>query len=518
MSRLRPATLVAVLALLAVTALVAPGVLAAAPAIRAATPRAQPCAIAIVGVTLIDGNGGAPLPDATVLVRGGKFTEVGRRADVRVPDCAQRIDGTGKYLTPGFVDTNVHNGMPTSAAEYARYWEKLSDIAIEGAQMHLKYGVTSMRDSYGTLEPLLKARDAIKSGKAIGARMYVAGNIIGWGGTFSKTFRGRDPENYYEEWINDQITQGAGELMPWFGPDSLKVIVNAYIDKGVDFVKIGGTTHTHTEPGLVFSERQFKAIVDAVHARGLMAETHSTTPEGMYIALMSGIDLIQHPEVGGVPITDEVLRLLSEKKPFCSIHGNNHAGRAYQMALSRGGANRAGGGGASGGANAAPTELRSWPKPKMTEKMIEDSIRATNSRVMRANAERIVKTSCPITTATDNQVAQAIEFSRDPNQWGARQPGVGTLAAIESLVEFGMTPAQAIVAATKNGAQALPHHMGDSLGTIERGKIADAVLLDADPLADITNIRKIRMVMKDGAVVDRDRLPINPIIYKRWEK
>ena len=153
----------------------------------------------------------------------------------------------------------------------------------------------------------------------------------------------------------------------------------------------------------------------------------------------------------------------------------------------------------------------------MTEKMIEDSIRATNARVMRANAEKIVKTSCPITTATDNQVAQAIEFSRDPNQWGAREPGIGTLASIESLVDFGMTPAQAIVAATKNGAKALPHHMGDSLGTIERGKIADVVMLDADPLQDIKNIRKIRMVMKDGVIIDRDRLPTNPIIYKRHQ-
>jgi len=477
---------------------------------------AQPCAVAIIGVTVIDGNGGAPLADGTVLVRNGKFEQVGKRADVKVPDCAQKVDGAGKFVTPGFVDTNVHNGMPTSAAEYARYWEKLTDIAIEGAQMHLKYGVTSIRDSYGTMMPLLAARDAIKSGKAVGARLYVAGNIIGWGGTFSKTFRGRDPESYYEEWINDQITQGAGELMPWFGPDSLRVIVNNYIDKGVDFVKIGGTVHSQTEPGLVFSERQFKAIVDAVHKRGLMAETHSTTPEGMYIALVSGIDLIQHPEVGGVPITAEVLKLLDEKKPFCSIHGNNHAGRAYQAAQAR--ASTTGGGGAGGaGANKEPTELRNWPKPKMTEKMIEDSIRTTNSRVMRANAEKIVKTGCPITTATDNQVAQAIEFSRDPNQWGAREPGVGTLASIESLVDFGMTPGQAIVAATKNGAKALPHRMGDSLGTIERGKIADVVMLDADPLQDIKNIRKIRMVMKDGVVIDRDKLPTNPIIYKRYQ-
>src|SRR5262249_14183236 len=161
------------------------------------------------------------------------------------------------------VDTNVHVAMPGTAIDYARYEDRLTDLAIEGAQLHLKYGVTSVRDSYGTMMPLLAARDKINSGKAIGARLFVAGNIIGWGGTFSKAFRGRVPESYYEERIDDEITQGAGELMPWFSPDSLRVIVNRYIDKGVDFVKIGVTAHPQTDPALVFSPRQMNAMVDA---------------------------------------------------------------------------------------------------------------------------------------------------------------------------------------------------------------------------------------------------------------
>jgi hypothetical protein len=97
--------------------------------------------------------------------------------------------------------------------------------------------------------------------------------------------RGRAAESYYEEWLNDQITQGAGELMPWFSPDSLRVIVNAYIDKGVDFVKIGVTAHSQTDPALVFSQRQMNAIVEAIHKRGLMAEVHSRQqPFGTHLA------------------------------------------------------------------------------------------------------------------------------------------------------------------------------------------------------------------------------------------
>lgn len=139
-------------------------------------------------------------------------------------------------------------------------------------------------------------------------------------------------------------------------------------------------------------------------------------------------------------------------------------------------------------------------------------MRTNNPRTLRENAIRIVKSGCTITAATDNAMGTPPEFSRDPNAWGAREPGPGTHASIESLVEFGMTPAQAIVAATKNGALALG--MQDRLGTIEVGKIADVVMLDADPLADIRNIRRISLVLKDGAIVDRDWLPLKPIYYR----
>jgi imidazolonepropionase-like amidohydrolase len=95
-------------------------------------------------------------------------------------------------------------------------------------------------------------------------------------------------------------------------------------------------------------------------------------------------------------------------------------------------------------------------------------------------------------------------------------PGTATLAAIEGLVELGMTPAQAIVAATRNGARA-SQGLKD-YGTLEKGKLADILLLDADPLSDIHNIRKLSFVMKEGLVVDRDRLPEKPVWTKARPK
>lgn len=488
----------------------------AQPALPIVVSAEQPCAIAVVGATVIDGNGGPAVPDATILVRDGRFAQVGPRRSVTVPDCAQVVDGAGKFVTPGFVDTNVHVAMPGGAIDFARYWDRLSDLAVEGAQLHLKYGVTSIRDSYGVLAPLLDARDRIKRGEVPGARLLVAGNIVGWSGNFSLSFRGRDPESYFEEWVNDQFTRGTGETLGWLSPDSLRAVVNRYIDLGVDFVKIGVTAHSHNVPTLVFSQRQLEAIVETVHSRGLVAETHATTPEGLHMSLVAGMDLIQHPEVMGVPITDELVTMLGESDVVCSIHGNNHAGRAWRQFLARTGGS--GGGNTAGSAqtgqrDTALSELRNdWPKPARTEKMWQDSMRTNNPRTLRENAMRIVKSGCMITTATDNAMGTPPEFSRDPNAWGARQPGPGTHASIESLVEFGMSPSEALVAATKNGAIAM--RMERDLGTIEVGKIADLVVLDADPLQDISNIRRISLVMKDGGIVERERLPVKPVYYR----
>ena len=105
----------------------------------------------------------------------------------------------------------------------------------------------------------------------------------------------------------------------------------------------------------------------------------------------------------------------------------------------------------------------------------------------------------------------APEFRREPKTaW--TEPGLGTIAAIEGYVELGMTPMQAITAGTRNGAIACK--MQKDLGTVEVGKIADLLLLDADPLASISNIRKLRTIVKDGRVIDPNSIPTNPIWYK----
>src|SRR4029079_6996716 len=138
--------------------------------------------IAIVGATLFDGTGGAAVTDATIVVRGKRIAAVGPRASVRVPAGARLVNGTGKFATPGFIDTNVHLSLYNNGESMVRYEDRFLDLITEAAQTELKYGITTVRDSYGALVPLIVIRDSIAHGKLIGPRMLVAGNIVGWGG------------------------------------------------------------------------------------------------------------------------------------------------------------------------------------------------------------------------------------------------------------------------------------------------------------------------------------------------
>ncbi len=109
-----------------------------------------------------------------------------------------------------------------------------------------------------------------------------------------------------------------------------------------------------------------------------------------------------------------------------------------------------------------------------------------------------------ITPGTDSYWGAAPDLAREPKPEN-QDHGMGTILAIEGLVELGMTPAQAIVAATKNGAIAC--RKLDRFVTLEVGKLADLVVLEADSLADIRNIRKVQSVMKEGKLIDTARLP-----------
>jgi imidazolonepropionase-like amidohydrolase len=129
----------------------------------------------------------------------------------------------------------------------------------------------------------------------------------------------------------------------------------------------------------------------------------------------------------------------------------------------------------------------------------------------RRNAQKLIKAGAVVTIGTDNYWAAAPELSRTPKP-DTQNHGIGSIIAIEGLVELGMTPDQAIVAATRNGAVAARGL--EQFGTIEAGKRADLLILDANPLEDIHNLRKLSTVMRDGRVIDRGKLPERRVLSR----
>ena len=131
--------------------------------LTAAIVAAEPVT-AIVGATLIDGNGGAPLKDAIVVIDGTTIVAVGPRGRVTVPAGAREINASGKYLVPGLMDANVHLVLGSSIEFIVRYEGRYEDLIEEAAQVALKNGLTTVFDSWGPLQPLINVRDRINRG------------------------------------------------------------------------------------------------------------------------------------------------------------------------------------------------------------------------------------------------------------------------------------------------------------------------------------------------------------------
>src|SRR5581483_6911094 len=118
----------------------------------------------------------------------------------------------------------------------------------------------------------------------------------------------------FQEQMNDEVSQGAGEDLADMTPEELRVAINKYLDKGPDFLKYGGTSHFSQPSYIGFSAEAQKVMVDETHKRGRGVDTHSTTIEGLRISLLAGVDLVQHPELMTPrAMPDDLIRLMKER-------------------------------------------------------------------------------------------------------------------------------------------------------------------------------------------------------------
>jgi imidazolonepropionase-like amidohydrolase len=475
---------------------------------------------AIVGATVIDGNGGPPLADQTIVVQDKRITALGARSSVKVPPGATIIDGAGKFLIPGLIDVNNHVtgtsflkelfpmmlfGEPNAIVKYG--------YALEAAQMALKFGVTTVRDTYGPLPPLLELRDAIARGDLIGPRLQVAGDIIGWNGGSDGCHGDRPIDRQWCDYLR-AYTQVGVELTTMY-PEEVRRAIDAYLDKGPDFIKFGMTSHGYRQVNITFSPRVQRVIVDAAHRRGLKVDVHTSNAEGMLLAAEAGVDVITHAGIlGRQEVSDEIVRVLRDHHTICALFTNFSVGPVSKL-LARAPAAPAG-----GPDPVAEAVKEMWPYRDRHDRLP----RATAARegefsydidMMRRNDKKLIDGGCIIAVGTDAAPTAWPEISEyvGTDRPFFADPGVATVIAIEGLVTLGMTPGAAIVAGTKHGAMAAGKL--DQFGTLEVGKLADLLILGADPLADIRNIRNLVRVMKEGRLIDPATLPTEPRYYRR---
>jgi imidazolonepropionase-like amidohydrolase len=462
--------------------------------------------IVIDGATLIDGNGGAAVPDAVIVIDGARISAIGPRASVHVPANAKVIDAKTRYVVPGLIDTNVHlslyGGMKERYESMVRYFPREPEIVLEAAQIDLKHGITTVRDSYGLLMPLTKVRDEIAGGRATGARILAAGNIVGWGGPYSITFSLTPDRDLtlFQEQMNDEVSQGAGEELADMTPAELKVAINKYLDKGPDFLKYGGTSHFSQPTFIGFSPEAQKVMIEETHKRNRGVDTHSTSIEGLRISLLAGVDLVQHPELMTPrAMPEDLIELMKQRKVVGGMLVSTITGEAWTKHLKT-------------KEEAEKKFAKGADHPlTFTERRRKAADLGDDLETRRRNAQALIRGGVLLTPGTDSYWGAAPEFAREPKPEN-QDHGIGTVLAIEGLVELGMTPSQAIVAGTKNGAIACRRL--NEFGTLEAGKFADLLILDADPLADIHNLRKLHSVFKEGRQIETSRLPEHPVLSR----
>lgn len=461
----RCALLVAALTV-AVSALRTPGPAAQITADRAVT--------VIEGATLIDGNGGEPLKNSVIVIDGARITAVGAKGAVTYPAEANVIKADGMTALPGLIDAHIHslNFFP---------------------QLFLHFGVTTVVDTANPTEWILAQREALKSGRIRGPRMFVTGVVID----------GPDPGEDRRDGYRTHVRT----------PEEARVTARSLLKQGVDALKV----YQHLTPDLL------KPIVEEAHRAGTEAVGHSHDAKD---AVFAGLKFIEHATpiahaTLGDPARLKTMDAGTLRTPEADMNPALFGPLIDLMVKN--------------GVFFNPTLTREWidSMPKR-DRWLKDAAGLVGSPDYRfipaARRAFWIKATREPSKATTRQAAglhKVEEFTKRYAQAGGRiitgpdsgpSSGPANLAGLamhvemEALVDAGLTPMQAIQASTKWPAELI--HREKELGTIAPGHIADVVLIDGDPLADIRATRKTRTVIMNGAQVDMKLDPnfTNPIL------
>jgi imidazolonepropionase-like amidohydrolase len=403
--------------------------------------------LCFVNARLVDGLADSPIDAGFVRVEDGRIAGVGRMADLaRARDGARVVDVEGRTILPGLIDCHAH-------LVYAGF-RRFEDIdrcpvetaainAVLNAQLIIRAGYTTVRD-LGTIGNVAVAvRDAVAEGRIRGPRVVASGRILHPTAGLADTL----PAGWHTDCGFGMRVDGAQEMLK---------AVRGQIRDGVDNVKLGGSgaegsPHSHTWMTTMNQEEMLLAVGEA-HRWGRTVAVHCQSAESVKFALRAGADTVEH----GTRLDDEAIDLFSKSRtvlvPTLST---------LQSVLDLG----------------AALNLPAKQREEM----------AVNRPLWLESFRRARAAGVPIAAGGDI---------------GNRYPHGSNARELEFLVREGLTPLEAIHAATGVAARAL--HRADSLGSLAPGKLGDLVVVDGDPLADIRvlqDMARIQLVLQGGRAV-----------------
>ena len=395
---------------------------------------------AFTGAAIVDGSGAATISDGVLLVQDGKVLAVGTKDHVDIPKNATLMDLSGKTIIPGIINGHGHVGN-TKGIEGGHYSR---ENVIDNLSIYARYGITtvvSLGDDQEEAVPLRAVNDSTSTQRA---RLYIAGDVI----------TGQSPE------------------------EALAMLDSNH-HMGVDFMKI--RVDDNLGSGTKMAEAVYRAVIVRSHELGYKVATHLYYLEDARKLLEAGSDLIAH-SVRDRPVDDAFITLLREKKVgYCPTLTREVSTFVY--------------------ADTADF----FSDPFFTREYDAETIKplmepARQRQVEQSRSAQIYKQQLPVAMANLKRLSDAgvpIVFGTDSGV-PTRFMGYFEHLEMQMMQDAGLTPMQIIVSATKNAAG----YLGlENLGTLSHGHWADFIVLNADPLKDIRNVRKISAVYIGGEAV-----------------
>lgn len=403
------------------------------------------------GGKLIDGNGGAPIEPSVLVIKGERIEAVGPAGSVPVPPGASIVDVTGKTIMPGLIDAHVHFLGVKSMNQVTWIVDPPHLRAMRGVTDVWKVidcGFTTVRDAGGLLAIYLKR--AIEEGSIVGPRIMASGLAL------TQTAGHGDWHFVPAEWTSRLML---GRLCD--GVAEVRKAAREQLREGADLLKImttGGVMSEKDKPtDCQFSLEEIRAFVEEAHNAGVRTTTHGLGTQGIKNALVAGIDCIEH----GHQLDDECLDIMVKRGVYL----------VPTLAI-------------------VEAIVTHGPKAGVLQTSINKAIAC--QEVHLRSFTRALDAGIKIGLGTD--------YLTDP-----MSPMGDNAIELEMYVKkMGISPMQTIVCATKVNSEVLG--LADRVGTLEPGKYADLLVVNGDPLKDITVLRDKRNIVaiyKGGSLVRR---------------